>query len=210
MISSSTISILTTGKIPLIKTETPSKFHLYNKGQYERKQCEGLTLKKKQCRNWALQDNYYCNLHKDKFKLQKPETCGVCFENFETNVLPLSCGHWIHRPCILTWGKEICPICRQQITLTQSEKKIIARKKAKNKDENNNTINAFTANFLAQFQQLMLDEQYDVRYSEDLYELLTHIVDISIFGVNSDDSDIELMSDTDNDDNDDSDYSDSD
>jgi hypothetical protein len=45
----------------------------------------------------------------------------VCFENLNENK-PLSCGHWVHKTCIIKSKKDTCPLCRQSVELTDKEK----------------------------------------------------------------------------------------
>ena len=56
----------------------------------------------------------YCKQHVDRFRLEKPDECPVCYEKFDEN-MPLSCGHWVHRICMKNGKKSQCPICRQPL-----------------------------------------------------------------------------------------------
>ena len=84
--------------------------------------CKGITLKGKPCKNKKFKNKNHCVHHHNKFRLEKPDECSICFEPIDNLKLPLSCGHWIHKKCILKWGKPICPVCRLPITLTSYEK----------------------------------------------------------------------------------------
>ncbi len=46
--------------------------------------------------------------------------CPVCFENIQ-DTIPLSCGHWVCRICIVKSEKIKCPLCRQKVNLTSGE-----------------------------------------------------------------------------------------
>ena len=56
-------------------------------------------------------NNSYMNINAQK--------CGICLENINLKERHfLHCGHFFHCPCIDTWldmGKDICPMCRQNI-----------------------------------------------------------------------------------------------
>src|SRR5579872_7219700 len=47
---------------------------------------------------------------KEKGWKSKPKDCIVCYESLKKESSSLSCGHWIHKKCIIKWGKGICPI----------------------------------------------------------------------------------------------------
>ena len=51
----------------------------------------------------------------------KPNECPVCYEILRTSK-PLSCGHWVHKKCIVKSLKNECPICRKEVELTDLEK----------------------------------------------------------------------------------------
>lgn len=53
-------------------------------------------------------------------KFEKPHECPVCFETLRTSK-PLSCGHWVHKKCIVKSLKNECPICRKEVELNELE-----------------------------------------------------------------------------------------
>ena len=55
------------------------------------------------------------------FVCEKPSECPVCYEPLETDKA-LSCGHWVHKSCIIKSKKDNCPMCRQKVKLTRREK----------------------------------------------------------------------------------------
>jgi hypothetical protein len=57
----------------------------------------------------------YCNQHKLRYRLEKPENCSICYEETTNIIVPLGCGHWIHRDCIKKSNKHQCPLCRQKL-----------------------------------------------------------------------------------------------
>lgn len=52
--------------------------------------------------------------------IDKPDECPICFEpddSINNTFLHLTCGHWVHKNCIIQTGRVGCPICRQFIYL---------------------------------------------------------------------------------------------
>ena len=46
--------------------------------------------------------------------------CPVCVETILDSI-PLSCGHWVCRICIVKSGKMSCPLCRKNISMNSQE-----------------------------------------------------------------------------------------
>lgn len=57
----------------------------------------------------------------NNFIEEKPEYCPVCIEKFENKIKPLSCGHFIHKNCVIRSGKTNCPLCKKEVKLTIEE-----------------------------------------------------------------------------------------
>ncbi len=55
------------------------------------------------------------------FTCEKPCECPVCFEPLNEDK-SLSCGHWVHKTCIIKSKKDTCPLCRKQVELSNEEK----------------------------------------------------------------------------------------
>ena len=64
------------------------------------------------------------------FKCEKPEECPICYESLNVDE-PLSCGHWMHKCCVVKSRKDECPICREKIDLTTEERVEITSLKVK-------------------------------------------------------------------------------
>jgi hypothetical protein len=64
------------------------------------------------------------------FKCEKPEECPICYESLNIDE-PLSCGHWMHKCCVVKSRKDECPICREKIDLTTEERVEITSLKVK-------------------------------------------------------------------------------
>jgi hypothetical protein len=88
--------------------------------------CRGRTKKGQPCRQHIGPDQCYCSRHARLFKFEKPTECPICLEPSKAMHQPLSCGHWVCRPCVLRW-KEQCPVCRSPIEVTKREREHIAR-----------------------------------------------------------------------------------
>lgn len=55
------------------------------------------------------------------FVCEKPSECPVCYEPLNENKA-LSCGHWVHKSCIIKSKKDNCPMCRQKVKLSRRER----------------------------------------------------------------------------------------
>ena len=55
------------------------------------------------------------------FVCEKPSECPVCYEPLNEDKA-LSCGHWVHKSCIIKSKKDNCPMCRQKVKLTRRER----------------------------------------------------------------------------------------
>lgn len=53
---------------------------------------------------------------------EKPCECPVCFETLKDELKPLSCGHWVHKECVIKSKKDNCPMCRQKVNLSLEER----------------------------------------------------------------------------------------
>ena len=58
------------------------------------------------------------------FVCEKPSECPVCYESLNEDKA-LSCGHWVHKSCIIKSKKDNCPMCRQKVKLTRREREDI-------------------------------------------------------------------------------------
>ena len=59
-------------------------------------------------------------VHTD-FIEDKPDECPICWESLDEVDEPLSCGHYMHKNCLLNGGQTICGICRQEVYLSDDE-----------------------------------------------------------------------------------------
>lgn len=91
--------------------------------------CRAVTKSGKRC-DCRIQEGQYCHLHAQLFRFPKPDECPVCTCPL-TDPQPLSCGHWVHRECVLKWGKDQCPVCRSKIRMTKKELDILGKNKSK-------------------------------------------------------------------------------
>jgi len=68
-----------------------------------------------------LKINYNKMTSRSSFTCEKPSECPVCYEALEDHK-PLSCGHWVHKSCIIKSKKDNCPMCRAKVKLTRRER----------------------------------------------------------------------------------------
>jgi hypothetical protein len=76
-------------------------------------QCEAKTKKNEKCKNVALPDAIFCNVHSSKHG-----KCMICLNEIRVYHV-LHCGHIFHRACINDWFKiqKTCPVCRRDINV---------------------------------------------------------------------------------------------
>lgn len=60
--------------------------------------------------------------------LECPDDCCVCLETIDSSSR-LSCGHYIHKACVVKSGKSQCPMCRAEVKLSYEELEEIATSK---------------------------------------------------------------------------------
>ena len=99
------------------------------------KYCQIKTKSGNRCCNKIAFNQNYCTRHITLFKHPKPEECIICCDSLQNTDRPLSCGHWIHKKCILKW-KDECPICRRKLILTRKERSILAKNKQTTSTDN--------------------------------------------------------------------------
>lgn len=64
----------------------------------------------------TIRDVVHTNFIEDK-----PDECPICWESLDEVAEPLSCGHYMHKNCLLSGGQTICSICRQEVYLSDDE-----------------------------------------------------------------------------------------
>jgi hypothetical protein len=101
-------------------------------------ECKGLNIANLQLEKCKKKcNNEYCEDHKYKYRLEKPDECPICMDTIsDITEIPLSCGHWIHKNCLKSIVNYKCPICRQSIK--KKEKDYILGENTDINDNNNN------------------------------------------------------------------------
>jgi hypothetical protein len=116
-----------------------------NKPKYNSRlhRCPGTTKNGIQCGRWLKCNHEYCKYHKYQSSLwakDKPDVCPICCDKFTNSNVPLSCGHWVHLNCVIKWGEDICPICKEKLILDKKTKKKIEQKKKQRKEVSDNEL----------------------------------------------------------------------
>lgn len=79
--------------------------------------CNGLSISGNvlvKCEN--ISDKEYCPDHSHRYRLEKPDDCPICMDTISKETeTPLTCGHWVHKECLIPTNNYICPLCRQDI-----------------------------------------------------------------------------------------------
>jgi len=93
------------------------------------------------CKNVGRGKYIFCNKHKKMYRFEKPEECAICMDDMKNEKYPLrgevegKCGHWIHHSCVVSSGKQECPICREKVKLNKEQQKQLLEIQKKNKKE---------------------------------------------------------------------------
>ncbi len=65
-------------------------------------------------------NNNFRNVKWNNRIYDKPDDCPVCFNHIENHEL-LSCGHHIHKTCLINSKCTRCPMCREEVYLSDLE-----------------------------------------------------------------------------------------
>ena len=84
--------------------------------------CKGYTVSGNKCKK-TIKKGDFCHWHFLDFVQEKLDECPICMESLEKEKQPLSCGHWIHKKCVVQSAKAECPMCRKTVQLTKGETK---------------------------------------------------------------------------------------
>lgn len=95
-----------------LKTTTDRYCRIHLKSQPI--ECKGLQFNLTKCN--SVCSGEYCDTHKHKYRLEKPDDCPICIDEISnTTEIPLECGHWIHKECLKPTNIHKCPVCRQEM-----------------------------------------------------------------------------------------------
>ena len=90
-----------------------------------------------------------------QFQEEKPTECPVCFESLSNEQKTLSCGHWVHKECVIKSKKDCCPLCRQTVELTIEEQYKMQQHKEQTSRE---TLNTEFNTVISRYIQTYIDE----------------------------------------------------
>lgn len=94
-----------------------------------------------------------------QFQEEKPQDCPVCFESLANENKTLSCGHWVHKECVIKSKKDCCPLCRQTVELSIEEQYRIQELQHKEKnDASRETLNTEYNTVISRYIQSYIDE----------------------------------------------------
>ena len=66
-----------------------------------------------------ITDKSYRLIEKTSNVYGSPCECPVCFESIQENCL--SCGHYVHKDCVIKSKKTTCPLCKKEVEMSFSE-----------------------------------------------------------------------------------------
>jgi hypothetical protein len=187
------------------KEELLKSIKKYSENETENgSKCNGLCYENNTLKKCSIITNEkYCILHRDRYKLEIPDECTICFGNIDVNkVIPLSCGHWFHKECLIPTNIHFCPICRG--CMDKSDINYIFGKshKSVNNYSNNDIVeyNEFINGNINESDENNLNEcnceecirrrsgivVLNIQEEEELIDILTQIVKFRIGEINND------------------------
>lgn len=143
---------------------------------------------KKRCCKLNTFPNYkYCTKHirqQEPLQLiEKPLECPVCMEHLDNDEKPLTCGHWVHRTCVIKSGKSQCPICRFELYLSTRERTECAHYKQRYNNSSNRGSNGYITALGAQIDAILYS--YPTEVQAFINEVgLDNIIDSNLHAIN--------------------------
>ncbi len=128
-----------------------------------------------ECNNHIVHDLYqYCRQHmvhqEPLTHVEKPDKCPICFEDdIENKYIILTCGHQLHKECMIKCGRPTCPVCKQFVYMTPD---IFLRLRINNLkwkldnlpiDIDDEMIDAFH-NLFDEFDKMLIEEPNETMY----------------------------------------------
>jgi hypothetical protein len=109
--------------------------------------CTHYIKQKKRCCKLNVFPNYkYCTKHihhqEPLQNIERPSECPVCMDHLDQDEKSLTCGHWVHKSCVIKSGKGQCPICRFELHLSTKERNECASYKQRYNSNNNNNYSS--------------------------------------------------------------------
>lgn len=99
---------------------TENKYCKIHSSIVSQSKCKGLQFDLSQCGTSCSSE--YCDTHKYKYRLEKPDDCPICIDKISNEIeIPLECGHWIHKECLKPTNVHKCPVCRQEMKKEEIE-----------------------------------------------------------------------------------------
>lgn len=129
------------------------------------------------CYNHVIHILYkYCKQHMayqtPLHQIDKPDMCQICFDS-DDNYITLTCGHQLHKECMIKCGRPICPICKQFVYMTPD---VFLRLRVNNLLWKLNNMNIdIDDNVIISFKYML--KEIDVLLVEEPNEMTYRIVD---------------------------------
>ena len=150
--------------------------------------CAYYIKQKKRCCKLNVFPNYnYCTRHiHEQSPLQiidRPDECPVCMDHLERDEKPLTCGHWVHKECIIKSGKGQCPICRFELYLTLKERHECTNYRQQYNNSSNRGYNGYSTALGAQIDAILFS--YPTEIQTFINEVgLDNIIDANLHNIN--------------------------
>ncbi len=83
--------------------------------------CQAMTIVSQELsRCMHICNEQYCDMHKHQYRFEKPDECAICTDAISSiTEIPLHCGHWIHKACIIPTNLHKCPFCQTVMTIEE-------------------------------------------------------------------------------------------
>lgn len=104
-----------------------------------------------------------------QFQEEKPQDCPVCFESLSNENKTLTCGHWVHKECVIKSKKDCCPMCRQTVELSLEEQyKLQQLQNQESKGLLNEEFNRVISRYIQQYiDEEDDDDEYEINYEDE-------------------------------------------
>lgn len=153
------------------------------------KTCAHYIKQRKRCCKLSVFPNYnFCARHIHNQKplqiIDKPDECPVCMEYLKHDEQSLTCGHWVHRDCIIKSGKGQCPVCRFELYLNMKERRECTNYRQQyNNNSSNRGSSGYTTALGAQTDAILYS--YPIAIQQFINEVgIDNIIDSNIYSIN--------------------------
>lgn len=115
-------------------------------------------------------------------ELEIPEYCPICFEDSSVNsYIQLTCGHYMHKECMISCGRPTCPVCKQFVVMP---KRMFLRLRIRNLKWKLENMDKILDNLLENSILVIFKEFDALLLNEILADDVVHSIDIVLMEIN--------------------------